>query len=132
LMQMGLTPSSRPQPVRGGQGWLALEGDRAGHLYGQFGAAIVSLDPTAPWVDVRLTDFDVWAVGAQGIYVRRARTSQSPSTIWLHPWKGAARQLAQVPLASSSIAVDATGAVVFSQSPEHQVDLGLVELRSGS
>ena len=132
LMQIGIAPGSQPQAVPGGEGWRALRTDRAGHLYGQRGTTILALDATAPLTDVGLTDLDVWTVGTQGIYVRRGRTPQRPSAVWLHPWSGPPRKFADTPLASSSIAVDANGAVIFSQSLDYQVDLGLIQLRSDS
>jgi hypothetical protein len=64
--------------------------------------------------------------------VRRGRLPQRPSAVWLYPWNGPARKLADTPLASSSIAVDANGAVMFSQSLDYQVDLGLIQLRDDS
>jgi Tol biopolymer transport system component/DNA-binding winged helix-turn-helix (wHTH) protein len=132
LMEIGLADGSTPQAVRGGEGWQALRSDRMGHLYGQRGATILALDPDAPIVDIGLTDVDVWAAGPKGLYVRRGRTTELPSTIWFYPWKGPRQKLADIPLANSSIAVDANGAVIFSQSPDYQVDLGLVELHSDS
>jgi Tol biopolymer transport system component len=132
LMEVGLTEGSEPQVVRGGEGWQALRSDRMGHLYGQRGTTILALDPDAPMVDIGLTDIDVWAAGPKGLYVRRGRTTDFPSTIWFYPWNGPRQKLAYIPLANSSIAVDANGAVIFSQSPDYQVDLGLVELHTDS
>jgi hypothetical protein len=83
-------------------------------------------------VDVGLTDIDVWAASPRGLYVRRGRTSERPSTIWFYPWNGQPQRLADIPLASSSIAVDSAGAVTFSQSPDYQIDLGLVDLHAAS
>jgi hypothetical protein len=90
----------------------------------------VTLDPSLPRAEVTLTDIDVWTLGAQGIYVRRGRLPAQPSAIWLYPWQGSPRKLADTPLASSAIAAARDGAVIFSQSPEYQVDLGLIELAS--
>lgn len=124
-----IATGSAPRPVTGGEGWTALRSDRAGHLYGKRGNSIAALDAHAPMVNVELTSFDAWAAGAQGLYVRRGRTPERPSTLWLHPWNGPPRKLADVPLASSSIAVDVDGRAIFSQTPDYQVDLGLIELR---
>jgi hypothetical protein len=133
LMQIGIAPGSQPQVVPGGEGWRVLRADRAGRLYGQRDTSILTLDPGAPIPDVGLTYADVWTVGTQGIYVRRGRTPQHPSGgVWLYPWSGTPRKVADTPLASSSIAVDVNDAVIFSQSPDFQVDLGLVELRNDS
>jgi Tol biopolymer transport system component/DNA-binding winged helix-turn-helix (wHTH) protein len=133
LMEVSLeTNNAQPRPVPGGDGWKALRSDGAGRLYGQRGTAIVALDPRAPIVDVGLTDIDVWAASPRGLYVRRGRTPERPSTIWFYPWNGTPRKLADIPLASSSIAVDSAGAVIFSQSPDYQIDLGLVDLHSAS
>ena len=75
-----------------------------------------------------ITDIDVWAVGAQGIYVRRGRRVHEPSSIWLYPWGGTGRKLADTPLSAGPIALDREGEVIFSQVLDYQIDLGLVEL----
>jgi hypothetical protein len=131
LMQVGVAPGSRPQPVPGGEGWGTLRTDGAGHLYGQRGLSIVTLDPAAPLIDVGLTEIDVWAVGPQGIYVRRGGETQRRA-IWFYPWREPARKLVATPYAAGMISVDNDGAVMFSQSPDYQVDIGRIELRSGS
>jgi hypothetical protein len=100
-------------------------------LYGQRGLSIVTLDPTAPLIDVSLTEIDVWTVGPQGIYVRRGGEPQQRA-IWFHPWRGPARRLVATQYAAGMISVDNDGAVMFSQSPDYQVDIGRIELRSGS
>ena len=131
LMEVSLeTNNAQPRPVSGGENWKALRSDGAGRLYGQRGTAIVALDPRAPIVDVGLTDIDVWAASPRGLYVRRGRTAERPSTIWFYPWDGTPQKLADIPLASSSIAVDSAGSVIFSQSPDYQIDLGLVDLHA--
>jgi Tol biopolymer transport system component/DNA-binding winged helix-turn-helix (wHTH) protein len=132
LMQIGLAPGSQPQVVPGGAGWRVLRTDRAGRLYGQRGTSILTLDPSPPIPDVGLTYADVWTAGTQGIYVRRGKTPQHPAAVWLYPWSGPARKIADTPLASSSIAVDKDGAVLFTQSTDYQCDLGLIELRNDS
>ena len=80
----------------------------------------------------RIADVDVWAVGAHGIYVRRGRRVHEPSSIWLYPWDAAGRKLADTPLASGSIGLDAGGNVIFSQTLDYQIDLALVELAPGA
>jgi Tol biopolymer transport system component len=132
LMELRLAPGSQPQLVRGGEDWKVLRTDPAGRIYGQRGTSIVALDPAAPLIDVGLTELDVWAVGTQGIYVRRGQLRQRPSAVWLHPWSGPARKLADTPLATGRISVDTSGAVIFSQSPDQQVDIGRIALRSDS
>jgi Tol biopolymer transport system component/DNA-binding winged helix-turn-helix (wHTH) protein len=132
LMQIGSAPGSQPQAVPGGEGWRALRSDRAGHLYGQQGSSILALNSTMPITDAGLTEVDAWAVGTQGIYIRRGTMPQRPSAVWLYPWSGPARKFADTPSALSSIAVDANGGVIFTQSPDYQVDLGLIQLRNDS
>jgi hypothetical protein len=132
LMELRLVPGAQPQTVRGGEDWKVLRTDPAHRLYGQRGTSIVALDPAAPRVDVGLTELDVWAVGTQGIYVRRGRLPQRPSGVWLHPWSGPARKLAETPRASGRISLDASGGVIFSESPDYQVDIGRIELRNDS
>jgi hypothetical protein len=55
-----------------------------------------------------------------------------PSSIWLYPWGEPGRKLADTPLASGPIGLDAQGHVVFSQTLEYQIDLGIIELAAGT
>jgi Tol biopolymer transport system component len=129
LMQLTLTPNAKPRVVRGGEGWRVLRTNVAGQLYGQRGNSIVTLDSSAPRAEVRLSNVDVWAVAPQGIYVRRGRAPARPSSIDFYPWNGPPRKVADTPRASANISVDRDGAVLFSQSPVYEIDLGLLELR---
>jgi hypothetical protein len=63
--------------------------------------------------------------------VRRGGEPQQRA-IWFHPWSGPARKLVDTPYAAGMISLDNDGAVMFSQSPDYQVDLGRIELRRGS
>lgn len=130
LMQISLKQGAKPEPVPGGEGWRALRADASGNLYGQRDNQIIALNPSSPHTDVVLTEADTWAVGARGIYVRRGRTPAQPSAIWLHPWNGSPQKLAETPFATSGISIDRDNSVLFAQSPEYAVDLGLLELRT--
>jgi hypothetical protein len=61
--------------------------------------------------------------------VRRSGRIEEAPALWFFPWVGAARKLADAPLASGNIAVDEDGHVLFSQTTNPEVDLAMVELR---
>jgi Tol biopolymer transport system component/DNA-binding winged helix-turn-helix (wHTH) protein len=152
LMELALSASSvRPHAVPRGQGWKTLHAGPDGVIFGQregeatlralstsglspaggsAGSGLpIDNDPHA-LADggPQITDIDVWAVGARGIYVRRGRRVHEPSSIWLYPWAGSGLKLADTPLASGPIGLDPHGQVMFSQTLDYQIDLGLVEL----
>jgi Tol biopolymer transport system component/DNA-binding winged helix-turn-helix (wHTH) protein len=140
LMQIALTTSAaQPQAVAGGEGWSTLQAAPDGRLYGQRADEdiIRVLDPISSSAShpidnsPKVSDIDVWAVGAQGIYVRRGRLVHQLSSVWLYPWGQTGRKLADTPLASGAISIDSHGNPIFSQTLGYQVDLGLMELAAG-
>lgn len=156
LMELSLTATPlRAHAVPRGQGWKTLHagpnrtifGQRDGEStlrvlnasahYAAGGSAAsgvpMDADPHA-LADggPKISDIDVWVVGAQGIYVRRGRRVHEPSSIWLYPWGETGRKLADTPLAAGPIGLDPQGQVIFSQTLDYQIDLGLVEIAPGS
>jgi Tol biopolymer transport system component/DNA-binding winged helix-turn-helix (wHTH) protein len=145
LMQMALgnTDASAPQSVPGGEGWSTLHAGPDGSIFGQRQGEdrIRALDPTVlassgvRFADnylqdgPRIADIDVWTVGMQGIYIRRGRRVHQPSSIWSYPWNQAGRKLTDAPLAAGDVGIDRSGNVIFSQTLDLEVDLGLIELR---
>jgi hypothetical protein len=83
----------------------------------------------APAISLQLTDNDTWAVGKDGVYVRRARRIERASSIWFFPWQGAERQIADVPFASGNIAVAPSGDVLVSSGTSVDMDLAMLELK---
>jgi Tol biopolymer transport system component/DNA-binding winged helix-turn-helix (wHTH) protein len=147
LMQIALgADGSRPEAVQGGEGWSTLHAGPNGSIFGQFDGEdrIRTLDPavlTASGIRFadnyvqngpRIADIDVWTVGAQGIYVRRGRRVHQPSSIWVYPWNQAGRKLADAPLAAGNVGLDANGDVIYSQTLDLEVDLGMIDLHSRS
>lgn len=133
LMQLDLTPGAKPQPMAGGAGWRVLRAGPDGRLYGQkFGDdLILPVNATDRLPEIRPSNYDCWVVGTDGIYVGRAPRGQIPS-LWLHPWNGAPRKLADLPGFDGSLAVDAKGQVLFSRVVGNEIDLGLVDLSPSS
>ncbi|WP_374468909.1 winged helix-turn-helix domain-containing protein [Phenylobacterium sp.] len=127
LMELLLAGDGKPRPVPGGQGWRNLRASPDGRLFGllQAGVPVVALDGAAP--GVRIEQGDVWAVGRAGVYVLTARREQPPA-VWLHPWRGPARKLADAPTSAGSIGLSPDGRVLLAQNLDDQVDLGLFEL----
>ena len=150
LMQVLLgETASQPRAVPGGAGWNSVNAGPDGLLFGRRegentiraldtdGAAASGLrmsDGGSYLTDEspRITDLDVWTVGARGIYVRRGRQVHRPSSIWFYPWNEPGRKLAYTPLATGGIGLDANDNVLFSQTLDYQVDVGLMELEQGS
>ena len=84
-----------------------------------------------PMPSVDMARNDTWAVGREGIYVLRGRQGQTLPALWLHPWTGAPRRVAEVPTAVISyIGVARDGTVFLSRNLDEQVDLGLFDLAS--
>ena len=53
----------------------------------------------------------------------------APATVWLHPWTGPARKLADVPdNGGGFLGVAPDGRVIVAQTLDDQVDLGLFDL----
>lgn len=129
LMRVGLAPGSAPAAVAGQDGWQRLRAGPDGRLYGiRVGEArIRALASGAAVPDVQLIGNDEWAVGADGIYVLRGRREATPA-IWLHPWSGAPRKLAEIPNSAGSLSIGADGRVLVAQNIDDEVDLGLIEL----
>ncbi len=70
---------------------------------------------------------DSWTVGRDGVYVLRARR-EAPPAVWLHPWEGPARRIAEVPAASSALGLAPDGTILVSRYLDEQVDLGMFDL----
>lgn len=149
LMALDLPGRVAPRAVGGNQRWYTLRAAPDGTIYGrQEGKGSVerihplpndagsgipgnALVPDAVMErPPHITDADSWAVGSDGIYVRRGRRVDESSSLWFHPWRGEPRKLADVPLAWGNIAVDPEGRVLFSQSTSAEVDLAMVELQA--
>jgi hypothetical protein len=162
LMQIALDdPNAEPRAVPAGQGWKTLRAGPDGVIFGRrdgedtiralntqtlataqtlrsddsAGSRVATMIENYSWLansGPHVADIDVWAVGREGIYVRRGRRVREPSSIWLYPWNQAGRKLADTPLAASSIGLDASGQPIFSQALEYQIDLGLLEIADGA
>jgi Tol biopolymer transport system component len=143
LMEMDLSGSAPPRVMPAGEGWVGLRSAPDGTVFGRragegsvrlvspaapIGSAVPSTG-FAPAITLQLTDNDTWAIGKEGVYVRRARRIDRASAIWFFPWQGAERQLAEVPLASGNIAVGPGGDVLVSQGTSVDMDLAMLELR---
>lgn len=129
LMEVDLVQGSAPRPVAGQTGWQQVRAGPDGRLYGVGAGAdqVRALSPGVAVPQVRLVGNDQWAVGAEGIYVLRGRREAVPA-VWLHPWRGEARKLAEVPDSAASLGVGRDGRVLVAQNLDDQVDLGLIEL----
>jgi hypothetical protein len=132
-MQLALTPGAKPQNLPGGAGWRALRAGPDGRLYGHRNGddVILPVNPADPAPKISLGNYDNWAVGKDGIYVARWPRGRVPS-LWLHPWSGAPRKLADLPDFDGSMTVGADGKVLYSRVLNNEIDLGLVDLSSGS
>lgn len=133
LQQVALAEGARPQAVANGVGWRSLRAGPDGRLYGtRAGEDLVrAVDAAGAVPTVRLGPYDNWMVGRDGIYAGHAPRGQVPS-LWLYPWSGAPRRLADLPAFDGSLTVAADGRVIFSQVLDNQVDLGLVDLSASS
>jgi len=134
LMQTGDTEAAtaRPQSSSGDQGWVTLRSAPDGSVFGQRQGdeTVRRVEEGAPVGNtLRVGDLDTWAVGSQGIYVRRGGRMRAPS-VWFFPWDQAGRPIADVPLASGNISVDPQGAVIFAQTTNVNVDLAMIELHA--
>lgn len=129
VMQVSLAAGAQPRPLAGGAGWQVLRSGPDGRLYGvRAGESVVrALGPGQPVPPVIVGNYDYWTVGRDGVVVLRGRRSSS-SSIWLHPWAGPPRKLADVTSCCGSLGLAPDGTVLFSQSLDEQIDLGLVEL----
>ncbi|MCR5875217.1 hypothetical protein LRS10_14075 [Phenylobacterium sp. J426] len=128
---MQLDPNGASGPTfTGREGFWALRMAPDGRLFGQ----PVNMDAAAP-LDGRgpsapVGPNDTWTVGRDGVLVKRARGA-SPAAVWLHPWSGPARRLAEVPTITGEIGAGPGGQVLISRSLDEQVDLGLFDLSAG-
>jgi hypothetical protein len=50
--------------------------------------------------------------------------------MWFFPWGQPGHPIADVPLSSGNISVDPQGAVIFAQTTNINVDLGMIELHA--
>lgn len=131
VMRIGLARGSRPAPEPGvDQPVQSLRVAPDGRLFGQpaGGQTIRALTGDAP--SVQLAGNDYWTVGRDGVYVLRGRAETLPA-VWLYPWQGPARRIAEVPTAISEIGVMTDGTVLLSRYVDEQVDLGLFDLSAG-
>jgi Tol biopolymer transport system component/DNA-binding winged helix-turn-helix (wHTH) protein len=129
VMQLDPASQARPTPT-GREGVWALRMTPDGRLFGQpvNEELAVPLDGRSAAVPVGA--HDTWTVGRDGVFVKRGRGA-SPAAIWLHPWDGPARRIAEVPTLTGEIGVGANGQVLVSRSLDEQVDLGLFDLSAG-
>ncbi|MDP3855184.1 winged helix-turn-helix domain-containing protein [Phenylobacterium sp.] len=132
VMQVGLEAGAHPRPLAGGAGWQVLRGGPDGRLYGlKVGESVVrALSPGRAVPLVEIGGYDEWVVGSEGVVVLRGQRA-SPSSIWLHPWTGAPHKLVDIPNCCGSLGLSPDGTVLFSQSLDDQIDLGLVNLAAG-
>ncbi len=133
VMQVALTPGATPTPVPGLVGWREIRKGPGGRLYGVRDDGLIRVvrgGEGTPIPRVVLGLDDSWTVGAAGIHVLRGRTETAPPTLWLHPWTGGARPLAELPYSWGELSVAADGSVILSRDIDDQIDLGLVELSS--
>ena len=143
LMELDLAGGTPGRVVPAGEGWVGLRSAPDGAVFGRRDgeASIRLLSPVvpmgsalppssaAPLIPLQLSDNDTWSVGKDGVYVRRARRIDRPSSIWFFPWQGAAHRMAEVPLASGRIAIAPNGDVLVSQSTSADMDLAMLELK---
>ncbi|MCR5879316.1 winged helix-turn-helix domain-containing protein [Phenylobacterium sp. J367] len=126
---MELTPGAEhAAPVAAGAGFRNLRAGPDGRLYGlrAAGGTVVGLNGPAP--PVRVGSGEAWTVGRDGIYVLTPRRDQA-AAVWLHPWSGPARKLADVPdNGGGFLGTAPDGRVIVAQTLDDQVDLGLFDL----
>jgi hypothetical protein len=144
LMELPDEQSAPPLQMATGENWMSLRAAPDGSVFGQRegeqqirriggvaqpgGAEQVDEATQADVVDlVQVRETDVWAVGPEGVYVRR-RSRLQPSTVWFFPWHQPGRKITDLPLAYGNLAVSPTGAVIFTQGTTSNIDLGMVEL----
>lgn len=143
LMELELESRNSRRVLPGNAGWVTLRSSPDGTIFGrQAGERFVRRihPPTdagsgmgdSPGMEASpdITDSDSWAIGKNGVYVRRGRRPDQSPSLWFFPWQGEGRKLAEVPLASGNIAIDPQGRVLLSQSTSAEVDLALVELQA--
>lgn len=130
VMQLALGAEARPT-FTGFEGFWALRMTPDGRLFGQAvnGKTVGPLDGRGPQVPVGY--HDTWTVGRDGVFVKRARHGEAPAAVWLHPWSGPARRIADVPTMTGEIGAGPGGQVLISRSLDEQVDLGLFDLSAG-
>ena len=117
-----------PQEVAGARGFHEVRAGPDGRLFGlKLGSEQVSAVDGGPAPAARVTDPDSWAVGRDGIYVYVVRRLDAAPAVWLYPWQGPPRRLGEVG-AGGDIGVGADGRILFSQTFDEQVDLGLFAL----
>lgn len=143
LMELDLNSDASPRAVPGGEGWLTLHAAPDGTVFGRRSgeSSIRQVTPVvpvgsgappssfAPALPLQLTNNDTWAIGKDGVYVRRARRIERASSLWFFPWQGQERRIADVPLASGNISVTPNGEVLVSQGTSGDMDLAMLELQ---
>jgi Tol biopolymer transport system component/DNA-binding winged helix-turn-helix (wHTH) protein len=144
MMELGLNSAAAPRAVPGGEGWVALHTAPDGTVFGRrsgetsirqlsplvpVGSGVSPSSAFAPALPLQLTNNDVWAIGKDGVYVRRGRRIERPSSLWFFPWQGTERRIADVPLASGDISVTLNGDVLVSQGTSNDMDLAMLELQ---
>ncbi|MGA0606676.1 winged helix-turn-helix domain-containing protein [Phenylobacterium sp. VNQ135] len=127
VMQLDPASGAGPTPTDR-EGFWALRMTRDGRLFGQpvNGNTVGPLYGGGPQAPVG--DHDTWTVGRDGVFVKRAHQGDAPASIWLHPWSGPARRIAEVPTLTGEIGAGPDGQVLVSRSLDEQVDLGLFDL----
>jgi Tol biopolymer transport system component/DNA-binding winged helix-turn-helix (wHTH) protein len=127
VMQLALDGRTGPTPTDR-EGFWTLRQTPDGRLFGQptNGGPAMPLYGGGP--RVQLGEHDNWTVGRDGIYVKRGRKADAAVAVWLYPWTGAPRRIADVPTGTGEIGVGPNGQVLLSRNLDQEVDLGLFEL----
>ncbi|WP_309088634.1 winged helix-turn-helix domain-containing protein [Phenylobacterium sp.] len=126
IMQVAVAPGAKPE-VLFERPWRELRAAPDGRLFGLpvGGERVEAAGGTAPRVEVAAND--AWTVGRDGIYLFLVRRD-APPAVWLHPWNGPPRKLAEVPAGTGELGVAPDGRLLVSQNLDEQTDLGLFEL----
>jgi len=143
VMELDLDGRTPARALFAGAAWTGLRSAPDGTVFGRragegslrlvrpvapMGSAVSPVG-YAPALSLQLTDNDTWAIGKDGVYVRRARRIDRASALWLFPWQGAERKIAEVPLASGNIAVGPNGDVLVSEGTSADMDVAMLELK---
>lgn len=129
VMRLPLVAGARPEPVPGTADVTELRMAPDGRLFGLTAGGVVrGLSGPAP--EATVGGNDSWTVGRDGVCVFRARRETTLPTVWLHPWAGAPRRIAEVRTGTGTVGVALDGTILVSRNLDEQVDLGLFELSS--
>ncbi|HYF22753.1 MAG TPA: winged helix-turn-helix domain-containing protein [Caulobacteraceae bacterium] len=136
LMRAGL--DGRAAPVAGAEGFRAVRVGPDGALYAlkpgdnRLWTIPENGAPRLVAPGVRVADDAGWAIGREGVYEVRGR-SGAPSSVWLNPWSGTARKVADLPahISRRYLTLDTRdGALLFSRMQQDDADVLLLDLKS--